>query len=145
MNMKLLLVILSIAFFTLNSFGQDKKDVQDKKEIVEKKIHSKQNFQLDVANGDTEPYLEKEEFYNLTGDVEELKEYTDNGITLSRWIKYKYDSQGNLIEEQNLNSKGEQKERFEYKYKDGLKTEKLYYDSKNHLVKKKIFKYEFRK
>jgi YD repeat-containing protein len=137
--MKPLLIILSLTLITLNSFAQDKKDV------IEKGIQIKRNYGLDVANGDKEPSLEKEEFYNFRGDLVEVKNYTDNGKTLTDWTKYKYDTQGNLIDEQVLNPKGDQKERFEYKYEDGLKTEKLFYDNKNRLTKKKIFKYELRK
>lgn len=139
MNMRLLLIILSLSFFTLISYGQDKK------EVIEKGIQVKRNYEQDIANGDKEPAIEKEEYYNFRGDIVETKEYTDAGKTLSIWFKYKYDSQGNLIEEQELNAKGEQKERFEYKYENGLKIEKLYYDNKNRLTKKKIFKYELRK
>lgn len=137
--MKAFLIILTITLFTLNSYAQDKKDV------IEKGIQVKRNYGLDLANGDKEPSLEKEEFYNFRGDLVEVKNYTDNGKTLTDWIKYKYDTQGNLIEEQALNPKGDQKERFEYKFEDGLKTEKLFYDNKNRLTKKKIFKYELRK
>jgi YD repeat-containing protein len=137
--MKQLLITLSLIIVTLISYGQDKKDV------IEKGIQVKRNYELDIANGDKEPSLEKEEFYNFRGDLVEVKSYTDNGKTLNDWTKYKYDTQGNLIEEQALNPKGDQKERFEYKYEDGLKTEKLFYDNKNRLTKKKIFKYELRK
>jgi YD repeat-containing protein len=137
--MKTSLIILALILVSLISNGQDKK------EVIEKGIQVKRNYGLDIANGDKEPSLEKEEFYNFRGDLVEVKDYTDNGKTLSGWTKYKYDSQGNLIDEQELTSKGEQKERFEYKYEDGLKTEKLFYDPKNRLTKKKIFKYELRK
>jgi hypothetical protein len=137
--MKQLLITLSLIIVTLISYGQDKKDV------IEKGIQVKRNYGLDIANGDKDPSLEKEEFYNFRGDLVELKNYTDNGKTLNDWTKYKYDTQGNLTEEQALNPKGDQKERIEYKYEDGLKTEKLFYDNKNRLTKKKIFKYELRK
>jgi YD repeat-containing protein len=139
MNMKPLLIILSLTLLPLFSYGQDKK------EVIEKGIQVKRNYGLDLANSDKEATLEKEEFYNFRGDLVEVKTYSDNGKTLNDWTKYKYDSQGNLIEETELNSKGEQKERFEYKYENGLKTEKLFYDNKNRLTKKKIFKYELRK
>jgi len=137
--MKPLLIILSLLAFTLVSFGQDKK------EVIEKGIQVKRNYELNIANGDKEPSLEKEEYYNFRGDLVEIKEFTDAGKNISIWFKYKYDPQGNLIEEIELNSKGETKERFEYKYENGLKTEKLYFDNKNRLSKKKIFKYELRK
>jgi len=137
--MKPLLVTLSLLAIAIISFGQDKK------EVIEKGIQVKRNYEIDIANGDKESTLEKEEYYNFRGDIIETKEFIDAGKTLSLWFKYKYDTQGNLIEEQELNSKGEQKERFEYKYENGLKIEKLYYDNKNRLTKKKIFKYELRK
>jgi hypothetical protein len=137
--MKLIVIIMFVCLLALNSNGQDKK------EVIEKGIQVKRNYSLDIANGDKEPSLEKEEYYNFRGDIVETKEFTDTGKTLSLWFKYKYDTQGNLIEEQELNLKGEQKERFEYKYENGLKVEKLYYDNKNRLTKKKIFKYELRK
>ena len=133
--MKQYIFILPFILFALTSFGQDKKD------IIEKGIQSKKNYGLDITNGDKEPYLEKEEFYNSKGDLVELKEYSDKGATISNWVKYKFDSQGNQIEELVMNQKGEQKERFEFKYENGLKIEKLYYDNKNHLTKKKIFRY----
>jgi hypothetical protein len=139
MNMKPFLITLSLIVITLISYGQDKK------EVIEKGIQVKRNYGLNIENGDKEPILEKEEFYNFRGDLIEVKDYTDDGKTLSNWTKYKYDSQGELIEEQELNPKGDQKSRLEYKYENGLKTEKLFYDNKNRLTKKKIFKYELRK
>jgi YD repeat-containing protein len=137
--MKASIIFLFLIIFTLILNGQDKKDV------IEKGIQIKRNFGLDIANGEKDPSLEKEEFYNFRGDLVEIKDYTDDGKTIAVWTKYKYDSQGNLIEEQELTAKGEQKERFEYKYENGLKVEKLFYDNKNRLNKKKIFKYELRK
>jgi len=137
--MKPLLISLSLFLITLITYAQDKK------EVIEKGIQIKRNYELDIANGDKEPAIEKEEYYNFRGDITEIKEFTDSGKTITLWFKYKYDSSGNLIEEQELNSKGEQKERYEYKYENGLKTEKLYYDNKNRLSKKKIYKYELRK
>ena len=137
--MKPLLISLSLFLITLITYAQDKK------EVIEKGIQVKRNYELDIANGDKEPSIEKEEYYNFRGDITEIKEFTDSGKTITLWFKYKYDAMGNIVEEQELNSKGEQKERYEYKYENGLKTEKLYYDNKNRLFKKKIYKYELRK
>jgi hypothetical protein len=137
--MKSIIVTMFFLVTTLCSFGQDKK------EVIEKGIQVKRNYELDIANGDKEPSIEKEEFYNFRGNIVEVKEYSDKGKTVDLWIKYKYDDQGNLVEEQGLNAKGEIKERYEYKYENGLKTEKWCYDNKNRLFKKKIYKYELRK
>lgn len=137
--MKRAIFILSILLISLSSYAQDRK------EVIEKGIQVKRNYETNVAEGDNTPYLEKEEYYNFRGDLTEIKELKDNGKTLVLWFKYKYDSQGNVTEELELNAKGEQKERIEYKYENGLKVEKNYYDSKNRLAKKKTFKYELRK
>lgn len=137
--MKRTIFILAILLISLSSYAQDRK------EVIEKGIQVKRNYEINVAEGDNTPYLEKEEYYNFRGDLTEIKELKDNGKTLVLWFKYKYDSQGNVTEELELNAKGEQKERIEYKYENGLKVEKNYYDSKNRLAKKKTFKYELRK
>jgi hypothetical protein len=137
--MKRTIFILAILLISLSSYAQDRK------EVIEKGIQVKRNYEINVAEGDNTPYLEKEEHYNFRGDLTEIKELKDNGKTLVLWFKYKYDSQGNVTEELELTAKGEQKERIEYKYENGLKIEKNYYDSKNRLSKKKTFKYELRK
>lgn len=138
--MKQIALFIIAVLITTFTYGQDKKYVLDKG------IQVKRSYEMNIANGDKEGAIEKEEFYNFRGDLVEVKEYTDKGKTISSWTKYKYDNQGNLLEEQELTPKGELKERFEYKYdENGLKTEKLYYDSKNRLSKKKLYKYELRK
>jgi len=137
--MKRLFLLSSLLIFTFYSFGQDKHD------IIEKGIKSKKNLEINYADGDKTASIEKEEFYNSAGEIIEIKEYKEKGKTLVLWFKYKYDANSFLIEELELNSKGEQKERIEYKYVNGLRVEKLYYDSKNRLSKKKTFEYEFRK
>jgi hypothetical protein len=137
--MKIISTLTLIFIFTLTL------SAQSKKEVVEKGIKVKQNFELDIAAGDKEPFLEKEEVYNFRGDIVEIKEFKEKGKALTLWFKYKYDAQGNMIEETELTAKGEVKVRYEYKFENGLKTEKLYYDNKNRLYKKKIYKYELRK
>ena len=134
-------IVIAFVFILVSvvAFGQDRK------EVIEKGIQVKRNYELDIAKGEKEPQIEKEEVYNFRGDLIEIKEYSEEGKVVSLWFRYKYDNQGNLIEEEELNSKGEIKERYEYKYENGLKTEKLYYDNKGRLFKKKIYKYELRK
>jgi len=97
--MKEILIIIFVSLLAFNSFGQDKK------EVIEKGIQVKRNYELDIATGDKEPVIEKEEYYNFRGDIIEVKVFTDKGKTIDSWIKYKYDGQGNLIEEQLLNAR----------------------------------------
>lgn len=118
---------------------------QKKDEIIQRGIQVKRFFDQNVKDGDKEPALEKEEFYNFQGELAELKEYSNSGKDLDKWFKYKYDDEANLVEELEMNSKGEQKERIVYVYKKGLKVEKLTYDDKDRLVKRKVYEYGFRK
>lgn len=132
-------ILLLFICFSITAFAQ-KKD-----EIVQRGIQVKRSFDQNIKDGDKEPYLEKEEFYNFQGEMVELKEYKDQGKEIDKWFKYKYDEEANLVEEQELNSKGEQKERVEYVYHKGLKVEKLTYDEKDRLEKRKVYEYGFRK
>ena len=133
------LIFLSFLFLSLTTFGQKKN------EIVQRGIEVKRFYKQDIKDGDKEPYLEKEEFYNFQGEIVELKEYEDRGKELDKWIKYKYDEEANLTEELELNEKGEQKKRVEYIYQKGLKVEKLSYDEKDRLEERKIYEYGVRK
>jgi len=137
--MKHIFILFTLSVFALFSFGQDKQEVIDRG-IVSKKIN-----EIIIADGEKTPHIDKEEYFNAAGDLIEVKEFKDKGVTLVSWYKYIYDSNGMIIEELELNAKGEQKERIEHKYQNGLRSEKLYYDSKNRLAKKKTFVYEFRK
>lgn len=136
--MKHLLIVILLFSWALNSHAQKKE------EIVDKGIEVKKFFEQDVADGEKEAYLVKEEFYSTKGELVEIKEYNSQG-SVETWFKYKYDKNNVLIEELELNSKGEQIERIEYKYQNGLRTEKLEYDSKNRLSKIRKYEYGFRK
>lgn len=127
------IILITILLLSYSSFAQKKS------EIIQYGIEVKREYEQDLSEGDKEPILTKEEFYNTKGEMVELKEYKDKNI--DKWVKYKYDFETNLIEETELNSKGEQIERTEYKYDKGLKMEKLSYDDKNRL--EKIRKYEY--
>lgn len=119
-------------------------NAQSKKEIIKKGIEVKRIYKQDVKDGEDELYIEKEEFYNSRGDLLEMKEYADNGKKIKDWFQYKYDADGNLIEEIELNSKGEVKERIVTHYENGLKTHREYYDDKNRLKEKRAYEYEYR-
>jgi hypothetical protein len=134
------LIIISFILIATNAFSQNKKS-----EVIQLGIETKRYYEQDIKNGDTEPTLYKEEFFNFRGELIETKEYSkkDNKITL--WFKYKYDHEGNLIEEKELNEKGVQKSRTVDKFEKGYRVERLYYDDKDRLIKKRVYKYDLRK
>ncbi len=118
---------------------------QSKKEIIQKGIEVKRIYKQDVKDGEDQLYIEKEEFYNSRGDLIEMKEYADNGTKIKDWFQYKYDTDGNLTEEIEFNSKGEIKERIVTYWENGLKTHREIYDDKDRLKEKRTYEYEYRK
>lgn len=98
-----------------------------------------------MEDGDKVFFLDKEEHYDFRGEIVELKEYSNKGKEIKLWMKYKFDDEGNLIEELELNSKGEQKIKFVYKNNKGLRIERNDYDEKNRLIKVKKYEYGYRK
>lgn len=134
------LIFLALFLFTLTVFGQNKKT-----EIVQYGIEVKRYYEQDIKSGEAKPVLFKEEFFNFRGELVETKEYSTKDKKVVVWIKYKYDFDGNTIEEQELNEKGEQKSKTVDKFEKGLRVERLYYDDKDRVVKKRTYTYDLRK
>lgn len=132
--------ILLIAIFVCTSLiGL----AQNKTTIVEKGVKMIRTLEQDIAQGEKKMLLEKEEYYDVKGELIELKEFDEKG-RIKKWEQYKYSAEGKLVEEKSLNYKGDLDERIVYVFKNGLKVEKLYYDEKNRLYKKKKYEVEFR-
>lgn len=116
---------------------------QNKTTIVEKGVKMVRTLEQDIVQGEKKMLLEKEEYYDVNGELIELKVFDEKG-RIKKWEQFKYSAEGKLIEEKELNYKGDVKERIEHIFKDGLKVEKLYFDEKNRLYKKKKYEVEFR-
>lgn len=142
--MQLRKIILGTFFFALFATSLTA-NAQSKKEIIQKGIEVKRIYKQDVKDGEDQLYIEKEEFYNARGDLIEMKEYGDNGTKINDWFQYKYDTDGNLTEETEFNSKGEIKERIVTFWENGLKTHREIYDDKDRLKEKRTYEYEYRK
>lgn len=134
------LLIFAFILFTVSVFGQNKKS-----EIVQFGIEVKRYYEQDIKNGEAKPSLFKEEFFNFRGELVETKEYSTKDKKVALWVKYKYDFDGNTIEELELNEKGEQKSKTVDKFEKGLRVERFYYDEKDRLVKKRTYTYDLRK
>ena len=132
-------LLFAVVFLGLNAHAQSKK------EIVQKGIEIKRIYKQDVKDGEKELYIEKEEFYNVKGELVEMKEYSDNGTKIKNWFQYEYDADGNLTIETEFNSKGEIKEKIVTKYENGLKVLREFYDDKDRLKEKRTYEYEYRK
>lgn len=116
---------------------------QSKTTIVEKRVKMIRMLEQDIDQGEKKLLLEKEEYFDVNGELIELKEFDEKG-RVKKWEQYKYSAEGKLIEEKFLNYRGNVEERIEHIFKNGLKVEKLYYDEKNRLYKKKKYEVEFR-
>ncbi|MDA3881178.1 MAG: hypothetical protein PF436_12385 [Prolixibacteraceae bacterium] len=132
-----IIVILTIVAFQVSA--------QSKSDIITKGIEVRKYYEQDIEDGDKELYIFKEEYFNHQGEVIEIKTYKNSGKELDEWFKYKYDDNANLIEEIELDEKGEQIERMVSIYKNNLKVEKLYYDHKDRLRQRRTYEYEYRK
>lgn len=137
--MKQLIILIVIFLSSFNIFGQKSG------ELVQKGIEVKRFYEQNLEDGDKVFFLDKEEHYDFRGEIVELKEYSNKGKEIKLWMKYKFDDEGNLIEELELDTKGEQKIRFTYKYSKGLRIERNDYDEKNRLIKVKKYEYGYRK
>ncbi|MFC2089223.1 hypothetical protein ACFLT1_00495 [Bacteroidota bacterium] len=115
---------------------------QGKKTIKEQKLERKTVQEYFIAEGQKEPVVELIEVFDKNGNTIELKEYNSEG-ELKNWYVYVYDENDNKIEEKLFDQKGKVLERTVWIYKDDLVVEKLYYDHKDRLVKRKEYKYEY--
>ena len=117
---------------------------QDTKTIQEKKIASRTVYEYFVEEGLDEPVVESVERYNERGDLLEIKEFSKEG-DVTRWEKFVYDKEGRLVEEVYLDEKGRIERKEKNLYAEGLRVEKQFYNNKDKLYKRKIYKYEYRK
>ena len=83
---------------------------------------------------------ESEILYDNDGNVIEETEYKIGKV--SKHIKYEYNEDHNKIRETELDPSGKKIKVTEYKYNNGLKTEKTVYDGNNKILSKKTYKYE---
>ncbi len=115
---------------------------QSSKEVKKHNIATKQVVEVEVEKGTNARTVEEFEAFDIEGNVVERKDYDSEGV-LKEWVKFAYNADNDLVKETYLDVKGKVLETIVYTFKDGLKREKLYYDSKNRLVKKKVYEYTF--
>jgi hypothetical protein len=117
---------------------------QSAKTIRDKKIASLTVYEYFVEEGMDDPLVESIEKYDENGNLTEIKEFNNKG-DLKRWETYSYNEEGKVVEEVFLDSKGRIESTEKSIYSDGLRVEKLYYNNKDKLVKRKVYEYVYRK
>ena len=84
-------------------------------------------------------YKESETFFDSKGNIIEEIKYKQGKITSH--FKYQYDNDGNKIREEQFDPSGNIRESSEYKYENGLRIQKIVYDSNNKVKSTKIYRY----
>lgn len=80
--------------------------------------------------------------FDQRGNLLEHKEMSLKG-KLKLWIKYRYNDDNEVIQEEILNESGEVAEKTVTTWKDGQKVTREYYDHKDRLIKVKEYRYEY--
>jgi hypothetical protein len=135
--------IKAIALICLVFMGQTAM-AQSKETIVEKGIVVITTYKQDLEDGDKTKRIDKIETFNAKGELVDLKVYNSNGKYAKDWFEYKYDQNGNLIEEVEYDSKQKLKDRTVYKYIDGLIMSKEVFDEKGKLSRVTTYEYQFK-
>jgi hypothetical protein len=133
-----LILIISCILCSTSLFSQNKVV------ISEKGITKITTYEQRLDKGLDKKFVVSEISYNSIGKITEQKFTSRKGV-VKEWTKFKYNSNGNEIEEQTLNPRGDVEKRVVTIYKDQLKTSREFYDSEGRLYRKKTYEYEFGK
>lgn len=116
---------------------------QKKKTVIEKQIRAVTVYNEDYEKNNGRPVKDSYTRYDEQGNVLEEIEYDEYGKE-RKHVLYEYDSEGNKTKETNLTPKGTKASVIEYKYENGLRKEKIVYNSSGKIVLRKKYVYEFR-
>lgn len=136
--MKNFLLIICGIIFSTSLFAQSHA------KIVSDKITSIKTYEQSLSKGIDDKYIIEEVSYDEAGRVIERKEMNSKG-DIKLWEKFKFDQNGNLIEEIVYDVEGKVEKTEVSYYTNNLRTHKEYFDSKGRLYKKKTYAYEYRK
>jgi hypothetical protein len=128
---KTILLILIITTLTLKAYSQ-KPGNSDK---IKSQIVTEEKYDMLVKK----QLKESETYYDIRGNVIESITYKQGKV--DKHFKYQYDSDDNKIKEEEFDATGRIKESSEYKYSNGVRTEKSVFDPNKKLKSKKTYTY----
>jgi hypothetical protein len=128
---KLFLIIIASLLFMLPVAGQ--KNTTDEK--IKSLVVTEEKYDMLVKK----QLKESETYYDVRGNVTESITYKQGKI--DKHFKYQYDQDNNKIKEEEFDTTGKLKEYSEYKYENGLRTEKTIYDPAKKIKSKKTYVY----
>ncbi len=127
------ILFLSMVLVCINVSAQDK---QMKKNNIKSVIE----VYTDYSTGVEVKSVESEQYFNVNGELIELKEFKDGKFVLHE--KYDYDLNGNKIKEVRYDAKGKIDRIIDYKYQGKLKTERIDYYPNGKIKSQKVYKYQ---
>jgi antitoxin component YwqK of YwqJK toxin-antitoxin module len=130
-KVKTLFLLVLLSWLALPAFCQ--KSGPDSK--IKSLIVSEEKYDMMVKK----QYKESETYYDARGNIIESITYKQ-GKT-DKHFKFQYDTDNNKIKEEEFDTSGRLKEFSEYKYSDGLRTEKTVYDQNKKIKSKKTYVY----
>jgi hypothetical protein len=84
-------------------------------------------------------FKDSETYFDSRGNILEEIDYKQGKV--NKHFKYQYDSDNNKIREEEFDPSGRIKESSEYKIENGLRVEKIVYDSNKKIKSRKIYNY----
>jgi antitoxin component YwqK of YwqJK toxin-antitoxin module len=127
---RLLLIFLISSFAIIAEAQKSESNVKIKSLVV-----TEEKYDMLVKK----QYKDSETYYDSKGNVIESITYKLGKV--DKHFKYQYDSDNNKIKEEEFDISGRIKESSEYKYENGLRTEKTVFDSNKKLKSKKTYLY----
>jgi hypothetical protein len=132
--MKNISFVLILLIWPMLLSGQEKKAVKHNLKSI---TSYEQKFEK--GKGGT-LLMESEIRYDKAGNIIEEIEYKLGKV--NKHVLYQYDGDNNKIRETEMDPTGKKIKVTEYKYIDGLRTEKIVFNGNNQVVSKKTYKYE---
>jgi antitoxin component YwqK of YwqJK toxin-antitoxin module len=124
-------IILILTTLTLKAYSQ--KPVNSNK--IKSQIVTEEKYDMLVKK----QFKESETYYDTRGNIIESITYKQGKV--DKHFKYQYDSDDNKIKEEEFDATGRIKESSEYKYSNGMRTEKSVFDPNKKLKSKKTYIY----
>jgi hypothetical protein len=127
------MVLMITSFATLRLQGQDGGNAsKPKNRLAHEEVTEK---------GVTKTFLDNEEKYDIKGNLVEEINYKSG--KLDKHMVYEYDNQNKRIKETEVDEAGKVKKYADFKYENGLKSEKLTYDAGGKLLSRKTYTYTY--
>lgn len=127
------ILLLTLFLVGINVSAQDK---QLKKNNIKSVIETS----TDYSTGIEIKSIESEQYFNVNGELIELKEFKAGKFVLHE--KYDYDTNGNKIKEVRYDAKGKIDRIIEFKYQGKLKTERIDYFPNGKIKNRKTYAYQ---